>query len=119
MLKAIIQFETGKSFSNGLWSVKKEFIDLRHRDNFISYIQRTKGYALDEVWHTEGYPFNEGQTYYTIEKNSNGKWEVIQSCWDDVSEEIYDTNKSKEYYWSYTQARDFVQKLNNGEIKIY
>jgi len=31
------------------------------------------------------YPFQEGDTYYTIEDG-----EVVESCWDFVSEEIYD-----------------------------
>lgn len=39
------------------------------------------------------YPFAEGDTYYTLE---NGEW--IESCWDDVSEEMHDANPNKEYY---------------------
>ena len=33
------------------------------------------------------YPYSEGQTYYTIEGNA-----VVESCWDDISEEIHDDN---------------------------
>ena len=39
------------------------------------------------------YPFAEGDTYYTLEGD-----EWIESCWDDVSEEIHDANPNKEYY---------------------
>ena len=37
-------------------------------------------------------PFSEGDTYYTIE---NG--EVVTSCWDDQSEEIFMANLDNEY----------------------
>ena len=46
-MKATIQFETG----SGLWTVQREFNDETHVDNFIKYINRTKGYFLDEVWY--------------------------------------------------------------------
>lgn len=39
------------------------------------------------------YPFKEGDDYYTIEN-----LEVIHSVWDDVSEEIHDTNPERQYY---------------------
>ena len=41
------------------------------------------------------YPFEEGDTYYTID---NGEW--VESCWDDVSEEMHDENPDKKYYKS-------------------
>ena len=46
-LNATIQFTTGR----GMWTVRKEFNDEQHVDNFIRYIKRTKGYYLDEVWY--------------------------------------------------------------------
>ena len=46
-LNATIQFNTGR----GRWTVRKEFNDERHVDNFIRYIMRTKNYYLDEVWY--------------------------------------------------------------------
>lgn len=39
------------------------------------------------------YPFNEGDTYYTLENNI---W--VESCWDCVSEEMHDENPNKKYY---------------------
>ena len=58
------------------------------------------------------YPFNEGDTYYTIEKAmsdaeynllvSNGenpqRYEVVTSCWDDISEEMHDENPDRKYF---------------------
>jgi hypothetical protein len=52
-MKATLQFETGKiNYGKGksLWTLTKEFKDQKHMDNFISYICRTKGYFLDEVY---------------------------------------------------------------------
>ena len=113
MLNATLQFETGKPAyrGKGLWTMTKDFNDLRHLDNFVNYICRTKGYLLDEVYHNSGYPFAEGDTYFTIE---NG--EVIESVWDDVSEEMYDENKHNFYTWSRKQAERYAEMLNDGRI---
>jgi len=36
---------------SGRWSTDyREFKNAKHLDNFISYIERTKGYTFDEVW---------------------------------------------------------------------
>ena len=51
-MKATLQFETGKPRYNGgkgIWTMSREFKDMRHLDNFIDYICRTKNYLLDEV----------------------------------------------------------------------
>lgn len=55
-MKVTLQFETGKprfGRHKGLWTLTKEFKDEKHMDNFISYIIRTKGYMLDEVYINE------------------------------------------------------------------
>ena len=46
-IHATIQFTTG----SGMWTVRKEFNNEQHIDNFIRYIMCTKGYYLDEVWY--------------------------------------------------------------------
>lgn len=53
----------------------------------------------------KGYPFNEGDDYYTIEDG-----EIIESCWDYVSEDLHDMNPSKKYYTNYESA---TEALNN------
>jgi hypothetical protein len=135
-MKATLQFETGKPRYNGgkgLWTMTREFNDMRHLDNFIDYICRTKNYLLDEVWYTGGYPFNEGDTYYTIEQTmshaeynllvSNGenpeRYVVVESCWDDVSEELFDKKPNRYMTWSRKKANEYAEKLNEGLIKIY
>lgn len=53
-MKVTLQFETGKPRYNGgkgLWTLTKEFKDEKHMNNFISYIIRTKGYMLDELYY--------------------------------------------------------------------
>jgi hypothetical protein len=53
MYKVQLVFRTGQiSYGNsrGEWVVTKEFNDKRHCDNFINYINRTKGYMLDEIF---------------------------------------------------------------------
>jgi hypothetical protein len=122
MYKVTLQFETCKPSYKGksLWTLTKEFNDLRHCDNFIAHMHRTKGYLLDECWYDSGFPFNEGDTYYTIEETmnhaeynllvSNGenpeRYVVVKSCWDDISEELFDKNKL--YFVSKTQAQKYI-----------
>ena len=45
MYQVTLQFETCKPSYNGksLWTLRKEFNDLRHCNNFIAQICRTKG----------------------------------------------------------------------------
>jgi hypothetical protein len=42
------------------------------------------------------YPYEEGDDYYALEHLDNGKVNIIWSCWDDVSEEIYDEIQEKQ-----------------------
>lgn len=51
------------------------------------------------------YPFNEGDTYYTLE---DGEW--IESCWDDISEEMHDENPDKKYY----KAMNLESEVQDG-----
>lgn len=53
MYKVQLVLKTGQvSYGNnrGEWVVTKEFNDKNHCDNFINYINRTKGYLLDELF---------------------------------------------------------------------
>jgi len=53
------------------------------------------------------YPFGEGDDYWTIE---DGR--VVWSCWDYVSEELYDRNPNQVYYKSLVDAKDALQKID-------
>ena len=50
---------------------------------------------------TNNYPYKEGDTYYTIEDNR-----VVRSCWDDMSEEMYDDNPKQEYFDTWEEATE-------------
>lgn len=55
---------------------------------------------LDELFGREfDYPFEEGDDYWTIEDG-----EVVWSCWDDVSEELFRENPDKEYFETEEEA---------------
>lgn len=52
------------------------------------------------------YPFEEGDTYYTIEQG-----EVVESCWDDVSEETHDDNPNMRYFNTKEEAENDIKKM--------
>jgi hypothetical protein len=61
------------------------------------------------------YPFNEGDTYYTINGNC-----IVQSYWDDQSEELFDVNKmyfatlnEAIYFYKYQRNRDMLNSAVN------
>ena len=56
------------------------------------------------------YPFSEGDDYWTIEGEGENA-EVVWSCWDDISEEIYDP--SKEYYATEHAATLALRRIQN------
>jgi len=74
------------------------------------------------------YPFEEGDNYYTIDGNV-----IIESCWDDQSEELFDENPNRLYfatlneaifYYKYERNRDmlqsvisFIESLESNESK--
>lgn len=49
------------------------------------------------------YPFEIGDDYYTIEDG-----QVIHSCWDDVSEELY--SPETKYFASEEEAKNFIKQ---------
>ena len=57
------------------------------------------------------YPYNEGDVYYTIEDGT-----IIESVWDDVSEEIFDTDKV--YYDTLQEAYDDYISRGEGLPKL-
>ena len=88
--------------------------------------------------HSEEYPFDEGDDYWTIESYTNEDGQdgilAIQSCWDEESEVIFHENKGNIYFSElesvlrYSKGRyDFVRvyffnvddpNLQNGDYFI-
>jgi len=69
--------------------------------------------ALKQVWREfymnreeSKYPFEEGDTYYTIELGV-----VVESCWDDVSEEMHDENPNMRYFKTRDEAEKDIKKM--------
>jgi len=48
--KVILHFTTD---TGNRWVLHKKFNNERHLNNFVTYIMRTKGYFLDEVFNIE------------------------------------------------------------------
>jgi len=58
------------------------------------------------------YPFEEGDTYYTVEAST-----VITSTWDDESENIHDSTPNKKYFSSKEDAEHFIQVLEDEKLQ--
>ena len=62
------------------------------------------------------YPYNEGDDYFTIEGI-----DIVISCWDDVSEEMYRDDPNKKYFSTRKKAKKalikklILKELNNIE----
>lgn len=126
MYKVTLQFDTHKityGTNRGQWVLTKEFNDLKHCNNFIDYICRTKGYSLDELWYESGYPFAEGDDYWTVEQvKLNGEiplrscYEVVHSCWDEESENLFDPNKI--YFTTKKRAEEYMEWVDSDRVTI-
>lgn len=99
---ATIVFETGTGGENHYRSYTKLFSGARHLNNYIDSVIRKRGWYLDELFINDGYPFKEGDTYYTVEDSK-----IVKSCWDDVSEEMYD--KRTQYFDTYQRAHEYAK----------
>ncbi len=75
--------------------LEEESLDALYDESAYDY------YTLKSLYcHT--YPFQEGETYYTIDQHG-----VVESTWDCVSEELYDANPNKIYFKELKQATDY------------
>ena len=69
---------------------------------------------------TKKYPFNEGDDYWTIESTNNGKeLEIVWSCWDYISEELYDENPEKLLFAAEQEAIEFIANINAGTVEYF
>lgn len=71
--------------------IKKQGLYTNERDELhLSSLKE----LLKELEEKQKYPFEEGETYYTTDKNGL----LIKSVWDDISVEIYNKNPNKPLY---------------------
>ncbi len=82
-------------FGGRKWVVTREFNGLAHYENWSNHMTSI-GYVYDEsfVSYDSGAPFDEGDTYYTIEDGN-----VIESCWDDVSLTDFQMSPNEQQYF--------------------
>ena len=52
------------------------------------------------------YPFKEGDDYYTIDGKT-----IVWSCWDEVSEDMYDESPDKMYFETKEGAMEFLESI--------
>jgi hypothetical protein len=60
---------------------------------------------------TPSYPFSEGDDYYTIEDG-----DIVHSCWDDVSEELY--TPDRKYFATEEEAQRYLDDCRDIAIRI-
>ena len=64
----------------------------------------------------ERYPFKEGDDYYIVMKYKDKvynlhKYEIIWSCWDDVSEELYNIDRRRKLFRTRNEAQEYISNL--------
>jgi len=92
-----------------------EFYGKKYRKGVMDDARKYFDYYFSEIRNKIAYPFKEGDTYYTIDENS----EVVKYCWDEVSEELYRSNPDKRLFEKESVALMYmVQHRNDEQIKI-
>jgi len=90
--KAVIgNGKTAVFFTNNLAELLPDDVEVVTLDNSNQRIKTMKD-LRDAVNNVNQYPFNEGDAYYTIHGS-----EIVESIWDDVSEELHDKNPDTKY----------------------
>jgi hypothetical protein len=84
-----------------LEGIEKIEVNMSHIDEIIL--------SLDEP----EYPYNEGESYWTME----GKNSLVRSCWDDVSEDQFRSDKI--YFDNLEDGIRFMMSQKIMKIKIY
>tara|TARA_R110002020_G_scaffold393965_1_gene604038 strand:- start:1492 stop:2040 length:549 start_codon:yes stop_codon:yes gene_type:complete len=89
----------------------QDFYELLHQDGG-NKLENTYGAVIEFIEHynfnsksKKTYPFNEGDDYWTIENN-----EIVWSCWDEMSEEMYDENPNTKLFTSKEKAIEYLTK---------
>jgi len=67
------------------------------------------------------YPFKEGDDYYIVLKHKDRiynlhEYEILWSCWDDVSEEIYNVEPVRKLFRTRNEAQEYINKLKNKTL---
>ena len=69
---------------------------------------------------TKKYPFNEGDDYWTIESRNYGQdLEVVWSCWDFISEELYDQDPNRLLFATEQEAMEYIANKQAGSSEYF
>ena len=71
-----------------------EFYGRKYRKGVMEDANKYFDYYFSEIRDKIAYPFKEGDTYYVIDENNK----VMESCWDEISEELYRSNPDKRLF---------------------
>jgi hypothetical protein len=99
-------------FTNELAELLPDDTELVAMDNTNQGIN-TIGDFKRKMTNINNYPFQEGETYYTIYGS-----EIIESIWDCQSEEFHDEDPDKDYYKSLADAIGFLQQQCTSPITL-
>ena len=90
--EAKLKVEEGTYDSDGYGHLVNDYYEVWQDGESVFDIHEMDKEFIDDYCEIQ-YPFEDGDTYYTIE---DGEW--IESTWDSVSEEIHDEKPNIEYY---------------------
>lgn len=99
-------------FTNHLAELLPDDTELIAMDNGNQGID-TIGDFKRKMANIDKYPFKEGEVYYTIEG-----CEIIESIWDEGSEELYDQNPDRKYYSTAYNAIDVLYHERVSHITL-
>lgn len=96
-------FEGG---TGALWELAEDWADEFeeiHKDNLweeeMDFFETIEEFLCSKLTPPKKYPFEEGDDYWTIEDNK-----VVWSCWDEISEDLYNMNPNQVYYKTEAEA---------------
>ena len=95
--------------------VEELFTKAKERYDYLVKKYDTEHEPVKKSEMISAYPFNEGDDYWTIEK-VEGEYQIVCSCWDDISVEYYDENPYQVYYRTEDEAKT---ALEEGTEKVY
>ena len=102
-------------------------------DGDTKYTEKAQGefndwydYYHNLIYQQIVYPFKEGDTYYTTLKHKDKvyglhKYDIIESCWDDISEEYHRASPYRKLFKTRNEAKahieylKFLEQLNSGK----
>ena len=91
-----------------------DFQGLVYRDEVRDDANKYFEYYYNKIKEYVVYPFKEGDTYYTL-NISDGKHEVQESVWDDVSEEMYRSNPDRRLFEKESVALMYATQIKNDK----